>query len=973
MTCSCGAVSKIGSLSLPCAKAGCLWVHVVNDLGKAVPGIGIVAINPKKTLTDPSGLVLYENVPPGNYKVEIVDERKPIEQLEDLPEVRSVTREIKDGAITQVFFELKRKAKLKVIVLGEKEILVDATIYAKHITSKPVGGKKATLAKGLEGKCVDGKIDFGYVPSRQYRVGVILSALKEGDYDVDEIDIELGPGDDQTVTLQVEVIFKKVRFIGYCLTTVTRQIWWGDDVLAKEFKTTQECLSGEPKQAYDWWEKKAVQASAPWKVMYNGLANDREDIEARVGALKAAIELTASKVAPDPTELKIFMAPECYFLGMYGAYELDSFDHLVARLQELTKDPKWKSWMFVFGTVNGCYKLSDDKWEMFNTSPVIKGGFGGDDASAYTLLRRKQVFSQEIPGDDDLIRHDKVERVQLTEELVGMGFAPTENETILAGHIRSLLKDLPNLPTPLVADLTAKTDWDYFRWKEIREGARADINSRSMPELVNDLKAAAFGPEKQWFKDFREGLIIELRKADRAAIEAEPELEKYFLQFRKRIGPETAGSKSGVALTSPQWQTVKSKETTQKVLNFTNQLKRIEAKTVAEEWEQHFITAFGGFLGKEGTTIEAAIIGDKYKDRVDAFLACILLETAGTFTGVNRPSAEWVKLGESIDEEVKKCGIAAVLTKLRKNFVLEKQWMKDLGEALTGMGKDIGTDIALDAAIEQLLSAIEKEEEIAGSAGFTAARWKVLRENSEQKITQLGITRFVRGVREVAITTEAYNNKFPESKSPWMDDLRFVLREKLPKETEVLHRKQRGQDFRYEDFCFGMRRIHSPWLSDVVFPGGEIAPAKKLNFVLETCADHLNSKAIEALSNLPVKPAIDIHLVPSAGAQLGTPVVQGNGFVFNCDGWNAPKFAAGLRLRKALVITRIFDPEYPYSSGHNPLFPHSELLSIAGKARTPITGESHKLKHDVRKIFANETDDGGEIHIYPTRDLPTAY
>jgi hypothetical protein len=971
LTCKCGPELKLGSLDLSCPKPGCLWVHVVNDLGKPIPRMSVLAVKPEKRLTDVSGLVLYENVPQGSYKVELRDERKPEDQLEDLPPKPVVTHEIKNGTVTQVFFELKRKAKLRVKVVGETDILVDAKVYAKHIVSQSVDGRQTKLSPALEGKCVDGRIDFGYVACRQYRIGVILAGLKREDYDVDEVDIDLGPGEDQTVTLHVEVIFKKVRFIGYCLATVTRQLWSGDNKLVEEFKKSVESKSTDPKVIYDWWDKKAEPASAQWKVLYNGLRNDREDIEARISALQSAIALAESKVGADPTELKIFMAPECFFLSLYGAYLLDGFDHLISRLQEITRDPKWKSWLFVFGTVNCCYQLEDDKWEMFNTAPVIKGGFGGSDASAFTLLRRKQVFSQEIPGDEDLIRTDAVDRVQLTEELVGMGFGPTENEIKLAGYIQKLLKDVPKLPNPLVADLTTILDWEYFRWAEIREGARADIKGRGMVALVDDLKNSAFGPEKQWFKDFRTGLKVELEKADKETVEAEPNLEKYFLEFRKKIRPATAASTTGVALSSDRWKMVRTKGNGQKFSSFAALIRKIQTKTLTEEWENDFVLGFAGFLGKDGTTIETVLNEGKFKERAEAFLACILETTVGTFTGMHKSSSEWVAIGDAVDEEVKKRGLPAVLSKLRKDFVLEKQWMKDLCEALKGMGKDIASEPDLGAPIEQILGTIEQEESIAGCAGFSAARWKILRENSENKINSLGMTRFVRGVREVAITTVAYNEKFPDANSPWMDDLRFVLREKLPEDTEPLHRKQRGQDFRYEDYCFGMRRIHSPWLSDVVFPGGEIEPARKLNFVLETCADHLNSKAAEALSSLSPKPAIDIHLVPSAGAQLSSPLIQGKGFAFNCDGWNAPKFAAGPRQREALVITHVVSDEYPYSSGHNPLFPHSEVWSITAGKRDTVKGTPHKLKLDLHKIFALEKGDGGEVHVYPTQELPT--
>jgi len=144
----------------------------------------------------------------------------------------------------------------------------------------------------------------------------------------------------------------------------------------------------------------------------------------------------------------------------------------------------------------------------------------------------------------------------------------------------------------------------------------------------------------------------------------------------------------------------------------------------------------------------------------------------------------------------------------------------------------------------------------------------------------------------------------------------------------------------YEDYCFSTKRIPGPWLSKVVFPSDGIAPAKKLTFVLETCADHLNRRAMLAISGLSAKPAVDIHLVPSAGAQLGASniCITGTGYAFNCDGWNAPMFAAGPRKRDARVFRKVVNPEYPWNSGNNPLFPHSELWKMDAGQETTIAG-----------------------------------
>src|SRR5262249_47967970 len=53
--------------------------------------------------------------------------------------------------------------------------------------------------------------------------------------------------------------------------------------------------------------------------------------------------------APDRM-LRIFMAPEFYFRGRYGAYTSDVVSEILPHLRQETDQPKYKDWLFVFGT-----------------------------------------------------------------------------------------------------------------------------------------------------------------------------------------------------------------------------------------------------------------------------------------------------------------------------------------------------------------------------------------------------------------------------------------------------------------------------------------------------------------------------------------------------------------------------------------------------------------------------------------------
>ena len=88
-----------------------------------------------------------------------------------------------------------------------------------------------------------------------------------------------------------------------------------------------------------------------WKGRYHGFTHDKTDIDHRVAFVADTLEKAFAEADKDPTVLKVFMLPECFFQGVYGAYLIDDASTLLTKLQELVAPAKWKDWVFSFGTV----------------------------------------------------------------------------------------------------------------------------------------------------------------------------------------------------------------------------------------------------------------------------------------------------------------------------------------------------------------------------------------------------------------------------------------------------------------------------------------------------------------------------------------------------------------------------------------------------------------------------------------------
>ena len=90
---------------------------------------------------------------------------------------------------------------------------------------------------------------------------------------------------------------------------------------------------------------------------YLGLPDPVQDIDARCELMMRAIktaEANLPQTSPPQaagTTLKVFMAPEFYFRGSQGAYDMDDVQVAIGRLQAMVASDEWNDWMFVFGRI----------------------------------------------------------------------------------------------------------------------------------------------------------------------------------------------------------------------------------------------------------------------------------------------------------------------------------------------------------------------------------------------------------------------------------------------------------------------------------------------------------------------------------------------------------------------------------------------------------------------------------------------
>lgn len=139
------------------------------------------------------------------------------------------------------------------------------------------------------------------------------------------------------------------------------------------------------------------------KDYYVGLDDPVDDIAARIALMKEAVEAVYPNASTDSGTLKIFMAPEFYFRGKKGSYEMSLLagsgtdldpTSLLGGLSALASDAKYKDWLFVFGTAMFNSVSRDNRYEAYNIAICLKGGFTNEtERLASTIVCMKEFKS----------------------------------------------------------------------------------------------------------------------------------------------------------------------------------------------------------------------------------------------------------------------------------------------------------------------------------------------------------------------------------------------------------------------------------------------------------------------------------------------------------------------------------------------------------------------------------------------------
>lgn len=113
--------------------------------------------------------------------------------------------------------------------------------------------------------------------------------------------------------------------------------------------------------------------------IYLGLDDPKEDIEARCLLIQRAVDVAAQSIANESplasdNTLKVFMAPEFFFRGKKGAYQMDEVSYAISSLQAFTAESKWENWVFVFGSLVATSSSTIGKDEAYNFVLIQQGG-----------------------------------------------------------------------------------------------------------------------------------------------------------------------------------------------------------------------------------------------------------------------------------------------------------------------------------------------------------------------------------------------------------------------------------------------------------------------------------------------------------------------------------------------------------------------------------------------------------------------
>lgn len=207
--CEGNGATPVGSFVRPCPKMkGALWVHVLDDEGNNIRNVDALKDDGSDKPTDGNGLSTYDPLDEGNYTAGIAKLNPSLTKLYMPPQTSSQKVFVADGQITYVAFELKRKARLKVLVHKVGDL------------GKVFGKAPVKLTEGPEtpdGQTVDDSGTHNFTPDQAARLTLGKYKLKAElsptdaenyqivhDYGTSLKDIELQSNDDVTFPVEVE-------------------------------------------------------------------------------------------------------------------------------------------------------------------------------------------------------------------------------------------------------------------------------------------------------------------------------------------------------------------------------------------------------------------------------------------------------------------------------------------------------------------------------------------------------------------------------------------------------------------------------------------------------------------------------------------------------------------------------------------------------------------------------------------------
>lgn len=132
---------------------------------------------------------------------------------------------------------------------------------------------------------------------------------------------------------------------------------------------------------------------------YGGEIDDNLDILQKLTRFCAAIiEAECSQhLAKNSNILKVIMGPEFFLRGAKGSYSLENVAEILERLRIVTKDAKFKDWLFIPGTAIASMSQNNNNEEIFNVALIQRGGFDKADG-----IHESIVYKEFVSGIDFL-------------------------------------------------------------------------------------------------------------------------------------------------------------------------------------------------------------------------------------------------------------------------------------------------------------------------------------------------------------------------------------------------------------------------------------------------------------------------------------------------------------------------------------------------------------------------------------------